>query len=138
MDTFREIWAEFAFKDFDGHPVFNDNRDFYSETVQAQKEWIDEVLDNFLRRKIKEADSKYTIYEGLNVVQLVDIASRYYNKEAIYNLVHFILNIVGNMQGMSVVWTCNEKVDKFLIEYIDSKWDTLKTSEDVNSVEIFK
>jgi len=139
MDTFRDIYGEFAFYEFNGGYYFDDKRDFYKETAQAQKIWIDEAFKNFLKKKIKNADSKYSIYEGLEVVQLVDIASRYYDKEAIYDLVQLILNIVGNIQGMGVDWLCDKKVDKVKIEYKENKWDCLKIAcDNVNAVEVFK
>jgi len=138
MDIFREIWASFAFKEFNGHPTFDDSRDFYSETVQAQKEWIDEIFDNFLRKKIQEADSSYKLKKDLGVIDLVRIASKYYDKEAIFTLVDFILNIAGNIQGPSICWTCNENVDKCIIDYKNGNWYSLKTSENVSAYEVFK
>lgn len=137
MDNFRDIYGEFSFKDFNGHPSFNDRFDFYSETVQKQKAWIDEILKNYLIRKIKEMEPSY-VCNSLNVVDLVNVVSIYYNQEAIYNLVHVLLNIIGNIQGMSVVWTCNENVEKYLIEYNSGKWDALRTSENVSAQEVFK
>lgn len=133
MSDFREIYSMLKFENIE------DN--FFNLTTYEQKKHIDCLIRQFLKGKICYKKGVYLYDDNKSTIDLVKEASFLFDKEAIFDLSHFILNLMGNMQGWTIDWLCNENLNGERIQFAkndDGKWNRLSTEEDVDAVVVFE
>lgn len=124
---------------------------FWQKDIEGQKELIQQELKKYTASKIAEIDQSKSLPEAsleqIDIVELVEMLGTMIPKEkhfdTLRHFTHYILNVASNLQGYSIIWSCEEnhelKNNPVINFDIDGKWNSLTTisTEDDDYVKIF-
>lgn len=116
----------------------NIRNSFYKLTTYEQKNIVDRLIRQYLKGKICYEMNSYVYNNNTTTTDLVLNAANLYGSEAIYDIVHFILKIVSNIQGYDVEWRFEELNEKkVILDIKNDKWNLLTTDYSIDSVDLF-
>ncbi len=116
---------------------------YYEKNIEEKKLLVTEELKIYLQRKILDYKPQIRV-EDLENLDLNDLLIIVYsdsgdNKEVIYQLIHYLLGIMSDMQGFYIAWFSPFKnnINIPIIKEENGLIEELVTPLDINSVTIF-
>lgn len=142
MANLRDIYYRVG-KDLHQH-------NFDTENIERKKKLVEGCLKTYLASKIAEESTEQALVlsekEDVTVEELVEMLGELIPEEQHFDtmrhLTHFLLNIVGEMQGWSITWWDEQDeqfIDNSLLQFNSSgKIESLTTHKQTSYVHTFK
>lgn len=123
---------------------------FFEANIEKKKMLIDLELKKYIISKIQETNKINNIIDAsvkeLEVPELLqflaDLIPQKQHFNTLSHFIHYIIQVVGNIQGYSIIWFVEGKeelIDCSIIEYDKiGIWTSLKTHENPDYIKIFK